>query len=230
MACVVMIQRMQSQTAEAIINKHIAVIGGYEKIKAIKTIIFETVSKYPDHVRNSKSFIIHDSAIHTDNINSNGQNGYGIVTKTEGWTFDATTNKMKKKSKQEVNETQDVLDLHGPLVVYKEKGNRIEYLGKEIIDSSEYLKLRVVKHNKNRLIYFFDSTYLVFRVLYLPATRNEYIVEYTYQSVEGGYQFIHKLKHLKSGVETVYKYFIINPEIDRLLFLPHNVNKRKQYH
>lgn len=231
MICIVLIQRMQSQTAEEIINKHIEAIGGYEKIKAIKTLIFESVTKFPDHIRRSTSYVIHDSAIRTDNINSNGEIGYGIVTKTDGWTFDAAANSMKKKTKAEIKEFQRVLDIQGPLVDYKQKENKVKFLGKETIDSSGYLKVRVIKHNKDRLIYFFDSSYFVFRVIYHPTGKDRpYTFDYSYQSIEGGYFFVHKSKHLETGIETVYTDYQMNPEIDRSLFLPHNVNKREQYH
>jgi hypothetical protein len=231
MVCIVQIQRIQSQTAEEIINKHIEAIGGYQRIKAIKTMIYESVTKMPDRIRRSTSYVIHDSAVHTDNINSKGETGYGIVTKTDGWTFDAVTNSMKKKTKAEIKEYQKVLDIHGPLIDYKQKGNKLKFLGKEVIDSSEYLKVRVIKHNKDRLIYFFDSSYFVFRVIYHPTGKDRpYTVDYSYQPIKGGYFFIHKSKHLETGIETVYTNYIVNPEIDRFLFLPHNVNKREQYH
>lgn len=223
--------KMQSQTAEEIIDEHIKAIGGYDRIKKLKTIIFETVTQYPNRIRHSKSYIINDSAIHTDNLNSTGEIGYGIVTKSEGWTFTATTNSMKKKTKAEIKEFQQVLDIQGPLVDYKEKGNKVKFLGQETIDSSKYLMVRLVKHDNDRLIYFFDTSYFVFRVQYQPSGKNlQYTVEYSYQSVEGGYFFIHKSKDLEKGIETVYTNYIVNPEIDRSLFLPHNINKRKEYH
>lgn len=224
-------QGVQSQTAEEIISKHISAIGGYEKIKSIKSLIFEAVIKFPDHIRHLKSYIIHDSAIHTDIVNSDGKNGYGIVTKTEGWTFDATKNSMEKKSKGEIRQVQYSFDLHGPLIDYRQKGHKIKFSGRDTINGLEYLTLRVIKSNKDRLTYFFDSSYFVFRVEYFLSGINlRYFVDYTYQSIEGGYFFVHKAKHYGAGVEVVYTNYIINPEIDRSLFLPHNVNRKDRYH
>src|SRR6185436_14852171 len=100
-ACIVLIQNLQSQTADEIIDKHINAIGGYEKIKAIKTMIFEGITRIYGYDRHFKGYLIEDSAIHTDYIDSNGVIGYTIVTKSEGWTFDAKTNTIKKKSKKE---------------------------------------------------------------------------------------------------------------------------------
>ena len=229
--CMIVLQKMQAQTVDEIINKHIEAIGGYEKLKAIKTLIIEFNTRFPDRIRNSKSYIIQDSAIHTDNTNSKGEMGYGIVTKTEGWTFDAIKNTIERKSKGEIRQGQYAFDIHGPLIDYKRKGNKIKFLGKETIDGSEYLKLRVIMSNKDRLVYYFDSAYFPFRVQYLiSGSYLSHTIDYTYQAFEGGYFFVYKSKDYEGGAETVYTKYIINPDIDRSLFVPHNVTKKKQYH
>ena len=231
MVFIVQIQVMLAQTEDEIINKHIEAIGGYERIKAIKTLILEFTTKFPDRTRHSKSYIIQDSAIHTDNTNNKGEAGYGIVTKTDGWTFDAVKNTMKRKSKKEIKQFQFAFDIHGPLIDYMQKGHKIKFLGKDTISGSEYLKLRIIKSNKDRLIYFFDSSYFVFRVQYqLSGIYQSYTIDYAYRSFGDGYFFVSQSKNYEGGAETVYTNYIVNPEIDRSLFLPHNVNKRKQYH
>lgn len=116
--CIFSFKIGQAQTADEIIRKHIEAIGGYEKVKAIKTMVFEGTIKFKDHEKAFKSYIIHDSACRTENTEYE-KSGYGIITKTEGWTYNSSESSIKKKSKKEVKEAQNTLDLHGPLIDYK---------------------------------------------------------------------------------------------------------------
>jgi acetoin utilization deacetylase AcuC-like enzyme len=52
-------------------------------------------------------------------------------------------------------------DLHGPLVDYREKGNRIAFLGKDTVDGDDALRLQVTLKNGDILDYYLDpDTYL----------------------------------------------------------------------
>lgn len=213
--------KSHAQIADEIIKKHIEAIGGYDKIKAIKTMIFEGTTTFKDHEKSFKSYIIHDSANRTENSEP-GKSGYGILTKVDGWTYNSDDNSIKKKSGDEIKKSQIALDLHGPLVDYKEKGNRVRYFGKESIENKKCLKLKVIKPDKTVLIYFFDTSYFVARIIVHPAEAIvvKYTIDYSYMLVEGGYFFISKAISLESGAQTSYKYYLVNPEIDRALFSP----------
>ena len=215
-------QQAQSQTADEIVKKHIEAIGGYEKIKGIKTMIFEGTFKLPNKERTFKSYIIHDSAVRSENTDI-GITGYGIITKNEGWEYIPASSKssVKKKSKQEVKDAQSTLDVHGPLVDYIEKGNKITYLGKETVKEKECFKLRLIKSNKKAFIFYFDSTYLISRVIYLRHDWvPEFTLDYSYKRLDEGISFVIKSIRLEDGMETTYNYYLINPEIDRSLFTP----------
>ena len=140
------IQEVRSQTADEIIKNHIDAIGGYEKIKAIKSIIFEGSNKSSRLETSFKSYIIHDSAACTEGI-ANGKPSKGIVTKKGGWvvTQESSKNSIHKKSKYEIKQDQRALDIHGPLVDFREKRNKIKYLGKEKINDIECFKLKLIK-------------------------------------------------------------------------------------
>jgi len=94
-------------------------------------------------------------------------------------------------------------------------------LGKENIHDKVYFKLRLVNRDKKAFIYYFDSTYLISRVLYL---RHDWVPEYTvdhfYKKLDEGFSFVIKSIRLEDGMVTTYKYYLINPEIDRSSFIP----------
>jgi len=55
-------------------------------------------------------------------------------------------------------------DLDGPMVNYKEKGNTVEYLGHDVVDGDDALRLKVTLKNGDILYYYLDpDTYLEIR-------------------------------------------------------------------
>jgi hypothetical protein len=55
-------------------------------------------------------------------------------------------------------------DFDGPLVDYAEKGNRIEYLGHDMVDGDDALRLKVTLKNGDIVYYYLDpDTYLEIR-------------------------------------------------------------------
>ena len=47
-------------------------------------------------------------------------------------------------------------DFDGPLVDYKEKGNTVEYLGHDVVDGDDALRLKVTLKNGDILYYYLD--------------------------------------------------------------------------
>ena len=55
-------------------------------------------------------------------------------------------------------------DFDGPLVDYKEKGNTVEYLGHDIVDGDDALRLKVTLKNGDIIYYYLDpDTFLEIR-------------------------------------------------------------------
>src|SRR5437879_9928961 len=55
-------------------------------------------------------------------------------------------------------------DFDGPLVDYKEKGNRVEFLGHDTVDGDDALRLKVILKNGDIIYYYLDpDTYLEIR-------------------------------------------------------------------
>jgi hypothetical protein len=83
-------------------------------------------------------------------------------------------------------------DIDGPLVDYKRKGNRVEYLGIEDVDGTEAHKLKVTESNGDVLYYYFDPDYfLEIRIVAQRTVRGTPAYSETdvgnYELVEGVY-------------------------------------------
>jgi len=78
--------------------------------------------------------------------------GFQVVNTTKGWDFMPFMGQANPEeiSADQLGASQGLLDLQGVLVNYKEKGNQVELLGKEKVDTAECYKLKVT--NKQGIV------------------------------------------------------------------------------
>ena len=81
-------------------------------------------------------------------------------------------------------------DFDGPLVDYKEKGNTVEFLGHDVVDGDDALRLKVTQKNGDIIYYFLDpDTFLEIRKEvqeFIRGSVRESVVEYgSYKPVAG---------------------------------------------
>src|SRR5580693_506407 len=155
-----------AQTADELVNKNIQAKGGLDKIKAAKTrmavgkvkgargrvAVFKQMNMRPDLVRQDLSI--------------QGMTAVQAYDGSVGWQ----TNPFRGRKDPELmgeDTLRDLLlaaDFDGPLVDYAEKGNKIEYLGHDLVDGDDALRLRVTLKNGDLVYYYLDpDTYLEIR-------------------------------------------------------------------
>jgi hypothetical protein len=154
-----------SQTAEELVNKNIEAKGGMDKIKAIETWrmtgkligggITATTgqeNKRPNLVRETFSL--------------QGMTAVQAYDGSTGWQIQPFGGRKDPELMGE-DDMRDLLidsDFDGPLVDYKAKGNVVEYLGHDIVDGDDALRLKVTLKNGDIVYYYLDpDTYLEIR-------------------------------------------------------------------
>jgi hypothetical protein len=155
-----------AQTAEELVQKNIEAKGGMDKIKSIKTVRMAgkldagggftgavgQENKRPDRVR--ESFTLQ------------GMTQVQAYDGSTGWSIRPFGGKKDPQLMGE-DDMHDLVidaDFDGPLVDYKEKGNKIEYLGHDIVDGDDALRLKVTLKNGDIVYYYLDpDTYLEIR-------------------------------------------------------------------
>jgi Outer membrane lipoprotein-sorting protein len=80
-----------------------------------------------------------------------------------GWKIDPFGG---KKDVETLDETElkgmvEASDFDGPLIDYKEKGNKIEYLGIDQVDGDDAYKLKITLKSGDVRTYYFDTDYYV---------------------------------------------------------------------
>src|SRR5438477_6920599 len=157
---------VQAQTAEELIDKNIQAKGGMEKIKAIHSVRitgkltlgpgFNAVSvqenERPNLIRKSMSL--------------QGMTAVNAYDGTAAWQIQPFEGHKDPELMGE-DATKDLLldaDFDGPLVDYKEKGNTVEFMGHDVVDGDDALRLKVTLKNGDILYYYLDpDTFLEIR-------------------------------------------------------------------
>lgn len=154
-----------SQTADELVNKNIEAKGGLEKIKAIKTLrttgkvlgggITATATQ-----ENSRPNLVRET------FSLQGMTAVQAYDGSAAWQIQPFGGRKDPEFMGE-DDIKDLLidsDFDGPLVDYKEKGNTVEYLGHDVVDGDDALRLKVTLKDGDIIYYYLDpDTYLEIR-------------------------------------------------------------------
>jgi hypothetical protein len=156
----------QCQTAEELVDKNIQAKGGMEKIKAIHSLHMTgkltggggfTATVTQDGMRPN---------LVRETFSLQGMTEVQAYDGTVGWQIQPFGGHKDPELMGE-DDVRDLLrdaDFDGPLVDYREKGNTVEYLGHDVVDGDDALRLKVTLKNGDILYYYLDpDTYLEIR-------------------------------------------------------------------
>jgi hypothetical protein len=154
-----------SQTAEELVNKNIEARGGMDKIKAIKTwrmtgqLIVSGITATSGQ-ENMRPNLVRET------ISLQGMTAVQAYDGSTGWQIQPFGGRKDPELMGE-DDMRDILidsDFDGPLVDYKAKGNTVEYLGHDIVDGDDALRLKVTLKNGDIIYYYLDpDTFLEIR-------------------------------------------------------------------
>ncbi len=215
----------QAQTADDIINKNIAAMGGKDKLNSIKTIYEEDSLngggiKFP-----VKVWMINKKAQRAE-FTVMGMTGFQIQRTDSGWGFlpfqGQTT--PEPMTADEVKKGQNELYVTDAFVDYKDKGYKVTYEGKDETEGSEAYKIKVTITDSISETYYIDpDTYYVIQVK-TKATVNGKNIEGTetrsnYKKTNDGYIF--PMASTNSNMGEMKTYVIkVNTPIDDKIFSP----------
>lgn len=148
----------QAQTAEELVNKNIQAKGGIDKIKAIHSVritgkliggggftaAMTQENQRPNSVRETFSL--------------QGMTAITAYDGATGWQIQPFEGHKDPELMGE-DDLRDLLldaDFDGPLVDYKEKGNTVEFMGHDVVDGDDALRLKVTLKNGDIVYYFLD--------------------------------------------------------------------------
>jgi outer membrane lipoprotein-sorting protein len=182
-------------TADDIIARQVAALGGLDKLKAIQSLRFEgkivvfggaielhfvQYEKRPGQVREEATL--------------QGLTQVQAYDGSGGWQIQPFQGRRdpERMSADDVKGLADDADIDGPLVDYKAKGSKVEYLGTEDVDGTATYKLRLTEKSGDQLTYYIDTdTLMTIRVATKRTVRgreDNSITDYgDYEKVGGVY-------------------------------------------
>jgi hypothetical protein len=181
-----------AQTADELVNKNIQAKGGLEKIKAIHSV------RITGKLNGGGGFT---AAVVQENERPNlvretfslqGMTAVTAYDGSTGWQIQPFGGHKDPELMGE-DDLKDLLldaDFDGPLVDYKEKGNTVEFLGHDVVDGDDALRLKVTLKNGDIIYYFLDpDTYLEIRKEvqeFIRGSMRETVLEMgSYKPVQG---------------------------------------------
>ncbi len=155
-----------AQTAEELVNKNIQAKGGIDKIKAIHSVRMTgklnggggfTAATMQENQRPN---------LVRETFSLQGMTAVSAYDGTTGWQIQPFGGHKDPEFMGE-DDLKDLLldaDFDGPLVDYKEKGNTVEFLGHDVVDGDDALRLKVTLKDGDIIYYYLDpDTFLEIR-------------------------------------------------------------------
>jgi hypothetical protein len=177
-----------AQTADEIVEKFIKTVGGMEKIQAVKSL--RRVGRYsggggfeaqlveenrrPGFVR--QEFVIQ------------GMTGVTAYDGKAGWKIEPWNGKKDAESlsEEELKGIVEDSDLDGPLVNYRAKGVKVEYVGMDEVEGTDAYKLKVTLASGDVRFYYLDTDYFV--PIKIDTKRMVRGAEREYETILGDYK------------------------------------------
>lgn len=175
-------------TADELVAKNIAAHGGADKVHALKTLRLDgklvfpggfeltavLLRKAPDKARNEATL--------------QGLTAVQAYDGKDAWQIQPFQGRKdpEKLSSEDAKELADSTDLVNPLVDWKERGSKLEYLGVEDVDGTDAHKLKLTRANGDITTLYLDPDH--FLVIRSVDTRTVRGVEQVTESDYGDYE------------------------------------------
>lgn len=150
------------ETADELIAKNIAARGGYEKLKAVQTMRLTGTMKAGDDTLPSVLELKRPNKSRWE-FRLEGQTAVQAFDGKEGWMWIpfAGQSEPQVMPEEERHEAEQQADMDGPLVDWKQKGEKIELVGHDRDFRPDDWKLKVtLKNGEVRFVYLDPKTFL----------------------------------------------------------------------
>lgn len=214
-----------AQSADDIINKNIAAMGGLDKLNSIKTIYEEDSMSVSGAKLGLKSWQIDKKAVRAQ-FSVMGMTGFYIMRTDSGWSFLPFQGQTAPvpSTPDEVKKGQQDLYITDAFVNYKDKGYKVTYEGMDDVQGSQAYKIKVTISDSITETYYIDpDTYYVIQVK-AKVTVNGKVNESTeirsdYKKTPDGYVFPMETNSSEMGDAKTYV-IKVNAPIDNSVFSP----------
>lgn len=157
---------LQAQTADDIINKHLAAIGGKEKLNGILSVHMENTMEVMGNEAPSSTVILNGKGYRSES-EFNGQKMIQVVTDKGGWMVNPMMGSDEPQAMAEEQAKAGQEQMYAvPFLNYAARGGKAELLGQEKIGAVNAYKVKLTSTDNVATTYFFDpATYYLIQAV-----------------------------------------------------------------
>ena len=213
-----------AQTADEILDKHIAAIGGLDKWKTVKSVEMKmrtSVQGMEIPITNTKV----EGVGFRSEVNVMGNSMITVMTPTSGWmnrpAMMGGTGEPEDMPADQLKDAKSQLALTDALLFSKLSGATFEVLSKEKVDGADAYKLKVTAKEGNTFNAIVSATsYHLLRVNVVTGGQEQEITFSNYKDVDGLiFPFTTELPSPMGGTMTIETDSIkVNPTVDVAIF------------
>lgn len=178
-----------AQTVDEIVDKHIAALGGADKLKGVKTLTTEQSLSVQGMEIPTKTVIVVGKSMRNESTIM-GNSMISVINGNTGWMVRPAmmggTGDPEDMPAEQLKQSMSQLDPFGSLVNYKDKGNKVELVGKEKVDKKDAYHLKVTTKEGQTVDQYIDAdTYMVTKLVTSVNGQNAEIGLGDYKEIEG---------------------------------------------
>jgi hypothetical protein len=214
-----------AQTADDIIDRNIAAMGGRDKLSRLNSVYEEITTSVMGQDIPGKIWIINNRGMRMD-LSILGQKLITVMTKDSGWMVNPLMGggEPQPLPVDQLKEAAARIDLHGQFMDYSSKGYAATLVGSEVVNGNDNYKVKLTKGGQS-FIFFVDSvTSLVSRIQTAVKAEGRSvqtsILLSDYRKTPEGYlfPFVMTINVAGQEVKSKIKVLTINPTVDPVIF------------
>jgi hypothetical protein len=203
-------------------------MGGKEKMAGIKTLkVVANIDIGPNMKAPMTMYIVNNKSMRTD-MEIQGMKMSQAVDGDSGWYIQPWSGKKdaERMNAEQIRESKDEMDINGSLFNYKEKGNTVEYIGKEDMEGTDTYKLKVTKKTGDiEYVYLDASSYLKLKETSKHKFEDKEVeseaLYSNYKKVDGimfPFTVEQREKDSSQGQAMNFETIEVNPKVDNAMF------------
>lgn len=213
-----------AQTVDEIVEKHVAALGGLDKLKGVTTLVTDRSLAVQGMEIPTKTTLVVGKSLRSESTVM-GNSMIQVIDDAKGWMIRPTmmggTGEPEDMPADQIKQQESQLDPFGGLVDYKEKGNKVELVGKEKLDKKDVYHLKLTAKDGQVIDEFLDAnTYLISKVKANMNGQDGEITFSDYKDYEGvKFAGSMDITNPQMGVMTfITNKVIINSKVDESVF------------
>lgn len=178
-----------AQTVDEIVDKHVAALGGMDKLNAVKTVVIDRSLSVQGMDIPSVSTVMVGKAMRSESTVM-GNSMIQVVNGNTGWMVRPAmmggTGDPEDMDAATLKQSMSQLNPFGSLVNYKTNGTKVELVGKEQVDKKDVYHLKVTSPEGQAIDEYLDAnTYLVSKIKTMMNGQEGEIAFSDYKAVDG---------------------------------------------